>query len=77
MPAIDAAASTPTLVPMIAILQHSTNSVAGTSALTVLFIVICAGAGNALTAEGGRAVFAFARDGGLPGSGIWSKVGAK
>lgn len=77
MGSIDDTASTPTLVPMIAILQNSTQSVAGTSCLTVLFIVICLGAGNALTAEGGRAVFAFARDQGLPFSGVFSKVEKK
>ena len=77
MPSITTAASTPTLVPMIAILQHSTHSIPGTSALTVLFIVICVGAGNALTAEGGRAVFAFARDEGLPFSGVLARVESK
>lgn len=77
MASIDATASTPTLVPMIAILQNCTRSVAGTSCLTVLFIVICLGAGNALTAEGGRAVFAFARDRGLPFSDVWSQVEKK
>ena len=35
------------------------------------------GCANALTAEGGRAVYAFARDRGLPFSDIWSKVDAK
>lgn len=35
------------------------------------------GCANALTAEGGRAVYAFARDRGLPFSDLWSKVDAK
>lgn len=77
MGSIESTAATPTLVPMIAILYNSTQSIAGTSCLTVLFTVICLGAGNALTAEGGRAVFAFARDQGLPFSDTLAKVDRK
>jgi choline transport protein len=74
MGSIEATAGSSTGVPIIEIFQNSTQNVAGSTCLTVLLIVICVGASNALTAEGGRAVFAFARDRGLPFSDIWSKV---
>lgn len=74
---IEDTATSSTGVPIIAIFYNSTQSVAGTTCLTVLLIVICIGASNALTAEGGRAVYAFARDRGLPFSDLWSKVESK
>lgn len=74
---IQSTAETSTLVPIIQIFHNSTRSVAGSTCLTVLLIVIGIGASNALTAEGGRAVYAFARDRGLPFSDIWSKVESK
>jgi len=74
---IEDTASSSTGVPIIAIFYNSTGSVAGATCLTVLLIVIDFGCANALTAEGGRAVYAFARDRGLPFSGLWSKVEPK
>ena len=74
---IESTAETSTLVPIIQIFHNSTKSVAGSTCLTVLLIVIGVGASNALTAEGGRAVYAFARDSGLPFSDVWSKVESK
>lgn len=74
---IGSTAGTSTLVPIIQIFHNSTQSVAGSTCLTVLLIVICIGASNALTAEGGRAVYAFSRDRGLPFSDVWSKVESK
>ena len=74
---IEDTATSPTLVPIIAIFQNSTQSVAGSTCLTVLLIVICFGAANGLTAEGGRSIYAFARDRGLPFSDVWSKVEKK
>lgn len=47
------------------------------SSTAVLLILIGFGASNALTATGGRAVYAFSRDRGLPFSDVWSKVGKK
>lgn len=70
---IETTAESATGVPIVEIFYNSTNKV-GASILTVLLIVIGFGASNALTAEGGRAVYAFARDQGLPFSGVWSKV---
>ncbi|KAF7189472.1 Choline transport protein [Pseudocercospora fuligena] len=77
MGSIDDTAMSSTGVPIIEIFYNSTSSRAGASCLTVLLIVIGIGASNALTAEGGRAVYAFARDRGLPFSDLWSKVEPK
>ncbi|KAL1311577.1 hypothetical protein AAFC00_001694 [Neodothiora populina] len=74
---IEGVAGSATGVPILQIFYDSTGSVAGSSCLTVLLIVIDIGCANALTAEGGRAVYAFARDNGLPFSKVWSKVDAK
>ena len=71
---IETTARSSTGVPIIQIFFDSTASVAGATCLTVIIIVIVIGAGNGLTAEGGRAVYAFARDHGLPFSNVWSKV---
>ena len=71
---ISATAASPTGVPVIQIIYDSTNSLAGTSCLTTLFIVIDVFCAIALTAEGGRAVYAFARDRGLPFSDVWARV---
>lgn len=64
-------------VPIIENFYNSTASRAGASCLTVLLIVIGFGASNALTVTGGRAVYAFARDRGLPFSNVWAKVEKK
>ncbi|GAB7351499.1 hypothetical protein MBLNU459_g2145t1 [Dothideomycetes sp. NU459] len=77
MGSIEGVAASATGVPIIQIFYDSTGSVSGSTCLTVLLIVIDIGCANALTAEGGRAVYAFARDRGLPFSDIWSKVDAK
>ncbi|KAF2716291.1 GABA permease [Polychaeton citri CBS 116435] len=74
---IEETAASTTGVPLIQIFYDSTGSRAGAICLTVLITVICVGASNALTAEGGRAVYAFARDRGLPFSGLFSKVDKK
>lgn len=59
---IEATASTSTGVPVIEIILNSTQSVPGATCLCALITVIVSGASNSLTAEGGRAVYAFARD---------------
>lgn len=74
---IEDTAMSSTGVPIIEIFYNSVESKAGAACLTVLLIVIGFGASNALTAEGGRAVYAFARDQGLPFSSTWSKVEPK
>ncbi|KXT07782.1 hypothetical protein AC579_4302 [Pseudocercospora musae] len=77
MGSIDDTAMSSTGVPIIEIFYNSTSSRAGASCLTILLIVIGIGASNALTAEGGRAVYTFARDRGLPFSNLWSQVEPK
>jgi len=71
---ITTVAESTTGVPLIQIFYDSTQSLAGSSVLTTLFIVIDVGCANALMAEGGRAVYAFARDRGLPFSSFFAKV---
>ncbi|KAF2114091.1 GABA permease [Lophiotrema nucula] len=71
---IETTATTPTGVPVIEIFFNSTGSIAGASVLASLISVIAIVCANSLMAEGSRAVFAFARDHGLPFSRTLSKV---
>ncbi|KAL1627754.1 hypothetical protein SLS54_002020 [Diplodia seriata] len=71
---VAATASSPTGVPVIAIFRHATGSVPAACALTSLITVIGLVCANSLVAEGGRAVYAFARDGGLPCAGALGRV---
>jgi choline transport protein len=71
---IEATATTATGTPLIQIVYDSTRSTGGTCALISLIVVIVLFCANSLMAEGGRAVWAFARDGGLPFSGTLRKV---
>ncbi|GES61719.1 GABA permease [Aspergillus terreus] len=74
---IDTTANTATGVPVIQIFYDSTGSKAGTCVLASMITVIVIVAGNNLLAEGSRSVYAFARDHGLPFSGVLSKVQTK
>ncbi|KAF9640962.1 putative gaba permease protein [Lasiodiplodia theobromae] len=74
MGSIEETAASATGVPVIAIFYNSTGSVAGACGLTVLITVIPLVCANSLMAEGGRAVYAFARDKGLPFSGVVGRV---
>jgi choline transport protein len=56
---------------------NSTGSIAGASALASMIAVIATVASNSLMAEGSRAVYAFARDNGLPFSEFLSKVSGR
>lgn len=71
---LESTAGTATGVPVIEIFYHSTGSVAGASTLASLISVIALVCANSLMAEGSRAVYAFARDHGLPFSRTFSKV---
>jgi choline transport protein len=71
---LETTAGTATGVPVIEIFYHSTNSVAGASTLASFIAVIALVCANSLMAEGSRAIYAFARDHGLPFSSIFSKV---
>ncbi|KAL8690621.1 MAG: hypothetical protein Q9218_003974 [Villophora microphyllina] len=74
---ITSTAESTTGVPLIEIFFNSTNSVVGTcflSSMIVVIVLICA---NALLAEGSRSLYAFARDRGLPFSGLLAKVEPK
>ncbi|OCK85268.1 GABA permease [Lepidopterella palustris CBS 459.81] len=74
---IETTASSTTGVPVIEIFFNSTGSVGGACALASLIAVIVLFCANSLMAEGSRAVYAFARDRGLPFSGLFSKVEKK
>ena len=74
---IEATAMSPTGVPIMQIFYDSTGSVPGSCALTGMITVIAFLSSNALTAEGSRSLFAFARDHGLPFSKIFSRVNPK
>lgn len=74
---INETANTSTGVPVIQIFYDSTGSKVGACFLASLISVIVIAAGNSLMAEGSRAVYAFARDCGLPFSKVFSKVDKK
>lgn len=74
---IESTANTSTGVPVIQIIYDSTDSIAATCVLSTLISVIVIVAGNNILAEGSRAVYAFARDNGLPFSKFFSTVESK
>lgn len=74
---LETTAGTSTGVPVIEIFFNSTGSVGGASTLASLIAVIALVCANSLMAEGSRAVYAFARDHGLPFSRTFSKVSQK
>lgn len=74
---LESTGSTPTGVPVIAIILNSTNNIAGTSTLASMIAIICVVCSNSLMAEGSRAVYAFSRDNGLPFSNVLSKVSSR
>jgi choline transport protein len=71
---IDSVAGTSTGVPLIQIIYDSTGSKGGTLVLSSMIAIIVLVCANSLMAEGSRALWAFARDRGLPGSSIFKKV---
>jgi choline transport protein len=71
---IKTTSGTATGVPVIEIMFNSTNSIAAASTLASMIAVIATVASNSLMAEGSRAVYAFARDNGLPYSELLSSV---
>lgn len=74
---IDETANTTTGVPVIRIFYDSTGSKVGACFLTSMMAVIAIMAANSLMAEGSRAVYAFARDRGLPFSLFFAKVDSR
>ncbi|KAJ5968029.1 hypothetical protein N7501_004277 [Penicillium viridicatum] len=74
---IEATANSSTGVPVIQIFYDSTQSKVGTCILASMITVIIMVTSISLVAEGSRSVYAFARDHGLPFSGLWSRVEPK
>ncbi|GJP90426.1 hypothetical protein CBS115989_1208 [Aspergillus niger] len=71
---IDATANSSTGVPVLQIFYDSTHSKVAACFMTSMMTVIMMVASVSLVAEGSRALFAFARDRGMPFSGILSQV---
>ncbi|GLB05163.1 hypothetical protein AtubIFM57258_011199 [Aspergillus tubingensis] len=71
---IDATANSSTGVPVLQIFYDSTQSKVAACFMTSMMTVIMMVASVSLVAEGSRALFAFARDRGMPFSGILSRV---
>lgn len=71
---ISETANTPTLVPVIQIIYHSTGNTVATCILSSMITIVVMQAGLGLTAEGSRMVFAFSRDHGLPFANLLGKV---
>jgi len=71
---LEATATTPTGVPLIQIFYDSTGSVGGATTLAAMISIIVLVCANSLMAEGSRALWAFARDHGLPFSRFFSRV---
>lgn len=74
---IEATANSSTGVPVIQIFYDSTQSKIGTCILASMITVIIMVTSISLVAEGSRSAYAFARDHGLPFSGLWSQVEPK
>lgn len=74
---LETTGSTPTGVPVIEIIYNSTGNIAGASTLASMIAIIALVSANSLMAEGSRAVYAFARDNGLPYSELLSKVSSR
>lgn len=74
---LEATATTSTGVPLIQIFLDSTGSVKGATTLAAMITIIVLICANSLMAEGSRALWAFARDHGLPLSSVFSRVNKK
>ncbi|KAK5954643.1 hypothetical protein OHC33_004366 [Knufia fluminis] len=71
---LESVAGTATGVPLIQIFADSTGNVGAATFLAALIAVIVLVCANSLMAEGSRSLYAFARDHGLPFSGLFSSV---
>lgn len=74
LPAITDVISDPYGQPLPFILRSAVGSEGGAFALTLPIIVLGILCGTACTTASSRAIWAFARDGGLPASRLWRKV---
>lgn len=71
---IDNALDTPTKFPFIEIFAQATGSNGGATGMTTLILVLTTFCNVAVVAAASRMMWAFARDKGLPFSGILSRV---
>jgi choline transport protein len=66
--------ATPMGTPFIQVFPNTTESVAGANGVTIMMLTIAIFACVAVMAINSRQLFAFARDGGLPFSKVFSEV---
>jgi len=71
---LEAALGTKTGYPFIEVFYAATGSKGGTTAMTLIIIVLLIAAGISILATASRQAFAFARDEGMPHSRHWRKV---
>jgi choline transport protein len=71
---LDKILSTPTGYPFIQVFLDATGSKGGTTAMTLILIVLLEAAGVSLLATASRQTFAFARDEGMPFSHVFRRV---
>lgn len=69
-----AISQTPTGYPFIEVFHNSTQSLAGTSIMTIIVILTILASTVAVTATASRQIWSFARDNGVPFSAAVSRV---
>lgn len=71
---VDSVLSTVTYNPFIQVFYNATQSYAGTNTMVAIVIILLVACCISEVATASRQIWAFARDGGLPGSGWLSRV---
>ncbi len=71
---MDEIRQTPTLYPFIQVFYNTTQSIAGTSVMTVIVMLMVFASTIAVTATASRQIWSFARDYGVPFPGVVSRV---
>jgi choline transport protein len=71
---LDKVLASPTGYPFIQVFYDATGSKGGTTAMTLIIIVLLIAAGISILATASRQAFAFARDDGMPMPHVWRKV---
>merc|ERR1711939_386938 len=77
LPALEDVINDPNAQPLPFILRDAIGNEGGAFALTVPILVLSILCGTACTTASSRCIWAFSRDGAMPGSGIWKKVNTK
>jgi len=72
---LDSILQSPTYSPLVQVFFNTTNSYAGTSVMTAIIIITLIASAISTIATCSRQLWAFARDKGLPFSGVLAHVG--